>query len=350
MRDPLLIFTIISTLVICSGAQANWIKYGDSPILDVGTSGTWEDASIFSPTILHDANGYRMWYTGFGTNYRIGYATSADGIAWTKYSTNPVFDLGMNGTWDDYEVGGPTVLFDGTTYRMWYNGSDGSHARIGYATSVDGITWDKYDPDGDGVYDPVLNLGSAGAWDNYHVANPTVLFDGAVYKMWYAGHDGSGWRIGYATSTDGAVWMRHSVNPVFDIASSGAWDDRNVDVPSVVYNGSGYEMWYAGLGGNTWRIGHVTSTDGISWTRDTGNPVIDIGPDSTWDDRHVSYPYVMLEGSEYKMWYEGNDGKHSRIGYATAPIPEPSTIILLATGLAGMVAYGRVKIGRKRRA
>ena len=61
---------------------------------------------------------------------------------WEKYPGNPVLDLGASGTWDDSGVGGPVVLFDGTDYQMWYHGFDGSNSRIGYATSTDGIAWE----------------------------------------------------------------------------------------------------------------------------------------------------------------------------------------------------------------
>jgi hypothetical protein len=137
-----------------------------------------------------------MWYSGYdGSNHRIGYATSTDGIVWVKHPGNPVLDLGASGTWDDYHVYCPTVFFDGTKYQMWYSGHDGSTLRICYATSTDGIAWVKH-PD-----NPVLNLGASETWDDYQVYTPTVLFDGAKYQMWYSGYDGSNLRIGYATST-----------------------------------------------------------------------------------------------------------------------------------------------------
>jgi len=37
---------------------------------------------------------------------------------WEKYPGNPVLDLGTSGTWDDYHVFDPIVLFDGTKYQM----------------------------------------------------------------------------------------------------------------------------------------------------------------------------------------------------------------------------------------
>ena len=174
-----------------------WVKHPDNPVLNLGASGIWDDRGVYSPTVLFDGTEYQMWYTGHdGSNWRIGYATSSDGIVWVKHPDNPVLNLGASGAWDDRYVGSPTVLFDGIEYKMWYTGDDGSNYRIGYATSTDGIVWEKH-PD-----NPALDLGASGTWDDSLVFAPTVLFDGAKYQMWYTGDDGSSrHRIGYATST-----------------------------------------------------------------------------------------------------------------------------------------------------
>ena len=151
-----------------------------------------------------------MWYTGNdGSVYRIGYATSTDGIEWEKRPNSPVLDLGASGTWDDNHVGFCTVLSDGTNYQMWYTGHDGSNYRIGYATSSNGIEWEKH-PD-----NPVLDMGENGTWDDSDVMAPTVLLDGTEYKMWYNGmysHQQS--RIGYATSIPPLPHITVSPDPI----------------------------------------------------------------------------------------------------------------------------------------
>ena len=209
------IFLSIAALMLWANVgmtQTEWEKYPGNPVLDLGESGTWDDYYVHSLTILFDGTKYQMWYTGdddSSTRHKIGYATSADGIVWVKYPENPVLDPGASGTWDDYAVSDPTILFDGTSYQMWYNGYDGSNFRIGYATSSDGILWNKH------LDNPVLDVGANGTWDDYYVHGPTVLFDGTVYQMWYAGYDGSNYRIGYATSSDGILWNKHPDNPVW---------------------------------------------------------------------------------------------------------------------------------------
>jgi predicted GH43/DUF377 family glycosyl hydrolase len=88
-----------------------------------------------------------MWYFGGDQNdvKQIGYATSSDGLSWTKYAGNPVLTVGNPGEWDETEAGGPRVVYDGATYHLWYHGYSGTCCdSIGYATSPDGVNWTKY--------------------------------------------------------------------------------------------------------------------------------------------------------------------------------------------------------------
>jgi predicted GH43/DUF377 family glycosyl hydrolase len=259
-------------------------------------------------------------------------ATNALGqTKWTKYEGNPVLDLGAPGEWDDSNIGGlPSVLFEDCTYKMYYSGSDGSNVRIGYATSPDGIVWTKY------AGNPVLDLGVPGEWDDYHVFYPFVLFEDGTYKMWYSGSDGSNYRIGYATSPDGIVWTKYAGNPL-DLDTPGEWDDYSVSAPSVLFEDGLYKMWYSGFDGSNWRIGYATSSDGIVWTKYAGNPVLDLGAPGEWDDYHVYTPSVLFKDGTYKMWYSGEDGSNDRIGYATS-IP-PTFPVGDVSGNGSVTAY-----------
>jgi len=310
------IFWVITTLMIGANVgmtQTEWEKYPGNPVLDVGASGTWDDTEVFSPTILFDGTKYQMWYSGDdGPNWRIGYATSVDGIVWEKHPANPVLSIEESGTWDDHSVQGPTVLFDGTKYQMWYTAHDGSNLRIGYATSTDGVDWAKHPAN------PVLDLGASGTWDDSRVGYATVLFNGNGYQMWYTAHDGSNYRIGYATSVDGIVWVKYLDNPVLDLGESGAWDDDHVFAPTILFDGTKYQMWYSGYDSSTWRIGYATSVDGVIWMKHSDNPILNLGASGTWDDSRVAYPIVLFDGAKYQMWYAGHDGSNYRIGYATS--------------------------------
>ena len=117
---------------------------------------------------------------------------------------------------------------------MWYQTHTDALSDIGYATSTDGISWTKQPGN------PVLSAGPEGAWDGEKVADPNVLFDGTTYHMWYAGNDGSGWQIGYATSTDGVTWTKSPSNPVLTTGSPGDRDEGNISEPNVLYENGVY--------------------------------------------------------------------------------------------------------------
>jgi dienelactone hydrolase len=228
---------------------------------------------------------------------------------WIKYTGNPVVVTGTVGSWDADSVADPTVISDGVTYKMWYGGEAGGIYSIGYATSTSGITWTKY------AGNPVIT-GTAGSWDANVVGSGDVVFDGATYRMWYWGADSMGgtYGIGYATSTNGTTWAKSASNPVIT-GTVGSGDASMVLCPCVISDTGLYKMWYTGVDdGGTWSIGYAISTDGISWTKYAGNPVLDReGRPGNWEGR-VMHPGVLLEGDIYKMWYTGD---YKQIGYAS---------------------------------
>ena len=164
-----------------------------------GDSDSWESWHVQNPTVIYDGSTYKMWYEGLNDTYRIGYATSSDGIHWQKYSGNPVLDIDESSSWENGAVGHPSVIFDNNQYIMFYQGS--GHGlnpgwQIGMAFSNDGIHWQKY------VQNPVIPLGDSGEWDDAHVVAPSAILVNGNYKVWYGGYQygGGHWEIGYASS------------------------------------------------------------------------------------------------------------------------------------------------------
>ena len=88
---------------------------------------------------------YRMWYTGQANGHSaIGYATSSDGVVWKRMSDKPV--LSPDQPWEKVAVMCPDVIWDDKTklYKMWYSGGEQYEPdAIGYATSPDGMVWTK---------------------------------------------------------------------------------------------------------------------------------------------------------------------------------------------------------------
>jgi PKD repeat protein/predicted GH43/DUF377 family glycosyl hydrolase len=295
-----------------------WDKYAGNPVLDTGP-GAWEQTDVSSPSVLYDGSMYKMWYTGQDiTGWdRIGYATSLDGIIWNKYASNPVVTLGPPGSWDSIYAYCPTVIFNGATYQMWFGGYDGTNYRIGYATSPDGVIWNKY------AGNPVLDHDVLGSWDDTHVTFPFVLYKDSMYHMWFTGSDGVINQIGYATSSDGISWTRNMFNPVLEIGPSSSWEERSVGDPAIVIENSGYLMWYTGSNNaNKARTGYAVSQDGVDWIKSEFNPVLDLGAPGSWDSDWDVYPTLVPYGSTYRMWYTGKDSANNRkIGLATMRYP-----------------------------
>jgi hypothetical protein len=68
-----------------------------------------------------------------------------------------------------------------------------------------------------------------------------------------------------------------SDTPVFGLGEDGAWDDKLVAVGTVVVDEDVFHLFYNGgshANRTTTSIGHATSPDGITWTRDAVNPIL----------------------------------------------------------------------------
>jgi predicted GH43/DUF377 family glycosyl hydrolase len=164
-----------------------WTKYANNPVLSRSNSGQ-DDASIVSPHVLYRAGTYHMWYAGRGSNNQIFYATSSDGINWSKHPNNPVLRLGGDYTWDNGEIAAPSVIWTGARYEMWYQGySRGTLQRyIGHAISTDGANWTK------DLLNPVVGL-EPNKWDSYSIYYPSVgVSRNGQAMLWYQGETDSG--------------------------------------------------------------------------------------------------------------------------------------------------------------
>lgn len=113
----------------------NWI------IIDPGhivSDHTWTYQG--PPTsVVKDGDVWHMWYSGrpdsinCGGNRRIGYAQSLDGLNWYELYTQPALTVGDPGTWDESYVAAPSVVFDGSSWRMYYYTANWA---IGLATTT----------------------------------------------------------------------------------------------------------------------------------------------------------------------------------------------------------------------
>jgi predicted GH43/DUF377 family glycosyl hydrolase len=196
---------------------------------------------------------YKLWYHGggyfmggSGTRYgttRVGYATSPDGLTWTKHASNPVLDVGPTGAFDDEQVAEPRVTRIGGGYRMYYTGANANSRRksLGMATSADGITWTK------DARNPVLD---STRWGNFW--GGAFFYESGVWLLWHGSDTTSSGRINFKWSPDGIAWTDGAANPVLlpGSATNGP-DTRFVgDSISGYRDGNSYRIMYSGYAEN----------------------------------------------------------------------------------------------------
>ena len=115
-------------------------KYSGNPIMGPIEPGA------FSSVIRESDTLWRMYSSYYDVNVNIGMSTSNDGITWIRQGI--VLQKGAAGAWDSGNIYRPAVWKEGSTYYMLYAGSIGSSpnivTRMGLATSPDGVNWTKY--------------------------------------------------------------------------------------------------------------------------------------------------------------------------------------------------------------
>jgi predicted GH43/DUF377 family glycosyl hydrolase len=306
------------------------VRYSGNPLLTKGPTGSYDQLKIGPRAILREApNVWKMWYEAVpgGNQSAAAYATSTDGLNWTKYAGNPVMSPsvaweGAGGT--NHEDSPTSVLKEDGLYKLWYHGISGTTRQIGYAESPDGLNWTKYSGN------PVLAPGPAGAWDADTVCEPRVIHTGNQYVMFYTHCEGSH-GIGLATSNDGKTWTKYAGNPVLTVGPSGAWDSLQVSWGEVYYDGQRFFMWYPGHdnSANGFSLGVATSTDGKNWTRSPNNPVMTPPPTplGKGDDLGVeSSPSVVRLADTMRVYYGG----------FRSCCPEDTTVCLATTAATGV--------------
>jgi hypothetical protein len=215
--------------------------------------------------------------------------------ALVRHVNNPIVPMGPSGSIDDDKTGPRVVLkFGPSDYRMWYEAVPGPNlSKVGYATSTDGKLWTKQGS--------LPSLDPSTDWEggpNGEVSPNSILIENGVFKLWYHsfGLDGKR-RIGYATSTNGLAWVKRST-PVLNVGPPGSREDQHVVEPRVFKLGSEYRMYYTGnevgnSGIGTARWFYATSNDGINWTR----------RGQLWSRLTDNGFGIVYDGAKWHAWY-----------------------------------------------
>jgi len=181
------------------------------PVLEAGPKGAWDSFTVLAPSVVTTENGYVMYYTGGGLTsdnpWRIGRATSTDGVHWTKYDdpstsdepfaeSDPVFSPADDGSaWDGSFVQQPRVQLTPDGWVMLYRSGAGAAGKLGLALSDDGINWARYD--GNPVLAPQVVPDGRAIWytDLVYQAGTYYLYfelgNGSETNVYVATHQGA---------------------------------------------------------------------------------------------------------------------------------------------------------------
>jgi hypothetical protein len=102
--------------------------------LAIPLSGPDENA-IGRPCVVSHGEGYSMWYCHRGAAYRIGLATSPDGLAWRRHDADAGMALSGSG-WDCEMQAYPAVFRYRDRWLMLYNGNGYGATGFGWATAA----------------------------------------------------------------------------------------------------------------------------------------------------------------------------------------------------------------------
>jgi predicted GH43/DUF377 family glycosyl hydrolase len=278
-----------------------WVKYADNPVLG-GEYGTCFDVSV-----LKEDQTYRMWVS-WRPKASVALVESRDGLRW---SGPPRIVLGPNKEtgWED-DINRPIVLKRDDGYHLWYTGQASGRSAIGYATSPDGLTWTRRSEEpvlrADQPWEKVAVMCPHVVWDEGLRVYRMWYSGGDQFEP-----DA----IGHATSPDGLHWTKDPANPVFRPDPNATWEQRKVTAAQVIPLDDGFVMFYIGFRDQDHaQIGLARSRDGIhDWTRHTANPIIRPG-EGKWDHDACYKPFAIREADRWILWYNGRHGSLEQIG------------------------------------
>ena len=252
--------------------------YSKNPIFSGTATDTWDQKIRERGFILQEEGTYYLWYTGYKgsetAEKHLGLATSTDGLVWTRYKDNPIFDSGWV---EDMSV----IKHDGTYYMFAEGRGDTAHLM----TSTDRIHWEEKGPlDIRKSNGEPLSKGAFGT--------PAIWYEDGVWYLFYERDDLGIW---LAVSTDMKVWTNKQDEPVIKMGPE-TYDQFAVAMDQIIkYNGRYYGYYHASeyKDWHDWTSCMAVSDDLIHWEKYSKNPIM---------RENKSSPILVYDGEKYVLF------------------------------------------------
>ena len=308
----ILIFVIVianTILILCyKNIEKNgegWIKYENNPVL-----GDESTSSLFDPYVFLDKDGTYRMYVSYRKKGAIAVTTSKDGINWSELKI--VLDRDTSTGWENI-VNRATVVYKDGLYHMWYTGQSNGISKIGYATSEDGYTFKKRNEpvlinekewEKDSVMNPdVIYDEEEKVFKMWYAAGETYEPDVIAYAT---SEDGINWN----KYSENPILKANEDKGALDRFKVGGCDVHKI-------SNNSYIMFYIGYTDiNTARIFVAKSQDGINWVR-TGRPII-VPEKGKFDTEACYKPSAIFDSknNRWMLWYNGRTSNKEYIGLA----------------------------------
>ncbi len=243
-----------------------WKPRPGNPIFTAEGPGHWDVKIRERGWILRDGNAWQLWFTGYDGSTKgiklLGYATSHDGIHWTRSPKNPIYR--------DHWVEDMSVVYQGGMYYMFAESENDNHAEM--LTSKNGIDWK-----GIGLLD--VRQTNEKKMARRPCGTPTVWIEGNTWYLMYEWMDKGIW---LATTKDplSLVWCDVQEEPVLT-PGPDSYDKELIAVNQVIkYKGVYYAIYHGSGSGSgaavprTWTTDIARSTDRVHWQKYSGNPLV----------------------------------------------------------------------------
>jgi hypothetical protein len=232
----------------------------ENPVFTAAAPGAWDAKIRERGWILREGDIYHLWYTGYdGTREgvrQLGYATSPDGLHWTRWRDDPLIR--------DHWVEDMMVVKHGDTYYMF---AEGRHDEAQLLTSKDRVHWNR-----EGRLDirttdnRPLSAGPFGT--------PTAWLENGTWHLFYERMDAGIW---LATSRDLKIWKNVQDEPVISLGP-GSYDKVMIALNQVIKYRGEYFAYYHGSGDDkpprTWTTNVARSKDLLRWEKYPDNPIV----------------------------------------------------------------------------
>jgi predicted GH43/DUF377 family glycosyl hydrolase len=256
----------------------DFVPSKSNPVFSGTGTDTWDQKIRERGFILNEDGTYYLWYTGYkgdeSVEKHLGLATSTDGLSWTRYKDNPIFDSGWV---EDMSV----IKHEGTYYMFAEGRGDTAHMM----TSTDRIHWEEKGPlDIRKSNGEPLGKGAYGT--------PSIWYEDGIWYLFYEREDLGIW---LAVSTDLTVWTNKQDEPVIKMGPE-IYDQFAVAMDQIIkYNGRYYGYYHATefKDWHEWTSCIAMSEDLIHWEKYSGNPIM---------RENKSSPILVSDGEKYILF------------------------------------------------